>query len=346
MKRIGNLYPSVISLENLQRADAIARKGKRHQPGIQKHDLNADENLKQLHLLLYTRAYRTSAYTTFIIHEPKEREVYRLPYFPDRITHHAIMNVLEPMFVAGFTADTYSCIKGRGIHAALRAVQRALRDISNTQYCLKLDIRKFYPSVDHDVLKALLRRKIKDKDLLWLLDEIIDSANGLPIGNYLSQYLANFYLSGFDHWVKQTLMVKYYFRYADDIVILARTKQELHQLLSSIRSYLKQELKLEVKSTYQVFPVASRGIDFVGYRIYHTHIGIRKSIKQNFARMAMKRNDEKSFASYMGWLSHAKTRHLVKKITHDCIQRNGYCAGEKRHDRRKNKNELCAQSTD
>jgi retron-type reverse transcriptase len=342
MKRIGNLYSKIISLDNLRLADKVARKGKRQQVGIIEHDKQADANLQQLHLLLYTRSYRTSPYTTFIIREPKEREVYRLPYFPDRITHHAVMNVLEPIFVANFTADTYSCIKGRGIHAAQVAVEKALKDQSTT-YCLKLDIRKFYPSVDHSILKALLRRKIKDSDLLWLLDEIIDSAAGLPIGNYLSQYLANFYLSGFDHWIKQELRVKYYFRYADDIVILHSSKPHLHELLQRIRMFLLDQLKLDVKANYQVFPVAARGIDFVGYRFYHTHTRIRKTIKQNFARMAMKRNDEKSFASYMGWMAHAKTRHLVKKITHDCIQRNGYCAARKRNGRRKNKNQLCAQ---
>src|SRR5690606_15310200 len=146
----------------------------------------------------------------FKVFEPKERLVYRLPYFPDRITHHAIMNVLEPIFVANLTTDTYSCIKGRGIHACANAVKKALKDVPSTKYCLKLDITKFYPSVDHEILKALLRRKFKDQDLLELLDEIIDSAPGLPIGNYLSQYLANFYLSYFDHWIKEKKRVKYY----------------------------------------------------------------------------------------------------------------------------------------
>jgi RNA-directed DNA polymerase len=133
--------------------------------------------------MLLNKTYKTSPYTTFKVFEPKEREVFRLPYFPDRITHHAIMNILEPIFVSVFTNDTYSCIKGKGIHAAVESVKKALQDKSGTVYCLKLDIKKFYPNIDHDVLKQLLRRKIKDKDLLWLLDEIIDSAPGLPIGN-------------------------------------------------------------------------------------------------------------------------------------------------------------------
>src|SRR5690606_31235224 len=122
---------------------------------------NPQENLLLLHRMLSEKTYITSKYDTFKVYEPKERLVYRLPYFPDRICHHAIMNVLEPIFVASFTADTYSCIKGRGIHACSNAVKKALSDTSNTKYCLKLDITKFYPSIDHDILKLLLRKKFK-----------------------------------------------------------------------------------------------------------------------------------------------------------------------------------------
>jgi RNA-directed DNA polymerase len=136
-----------------------------------------------------------------------------------------------------------------------------------------------------------LRRKIKDRDLLWLLDGIIDSAPGLPIGNYLSQYFANFYLTYFDHWIKETKGVKYYFRYADDLVFLSDSKPYLHQLLADIRQYLDRELKLTIKQNYQIFPVQDSGIDFVGYRMYHTHTMLRKSIKQNFARMMARRKN-------------------------------------------------------
>jgi len=314
MKRIGNLYERIYSIENLQLADAIARKGKSKQPGVIGHDRNREENIQKLHEMLKDKTYQTSEYTTFTIFEPKERLIFRLPYFPDRITHHAVMNVLEPIFVSVFTADTYSCIKGKGIHAAANAVKRALRDVDNTQFCLKLDIRKFYPSIDHAVLKQLLRRKIKDKDLLWLLDEIIDSTDGLPIGNYLSQYFANFYLAYFDHWMKEEKRVKYYFRYADDLIILAADKPYLHQLLSEIRQYMAGNLKLEIKKNYQVFPVDNRGIDFVGHVFHHTHTLLRKSIKQNFARMLKTRRNAKSIASYNGWAAHCNSRNLLKKL--------------------------------
>lgn len=314
MKRIGKLYETICSIENLRLADEKARKGKKRQYGIRIHDKNRESNIFLLHESLLNKTYRTSAYTQFTVFEPKERIVYRLPYFPDRITHHAIMNALEPIFTSTFTADTYSCIKGRGIHGAANALTKALMDVPGTQYCLKLDIRKFYPSIDHDVLKSLLRRKFKDQDLLWLLDEIIDSAEGVPIGNYLSQYFANFYLSYFDHWLKEELRVKYYFRYADDMVILSDCKIKLHDLLKKIEAYLHKNLKLKVKSNYQVFPVSIRGIDFGGYRHYHTHRLLRKSIKKNFARMLRYRKNNKSISGYRGWATHADTKHLLKKL--------------------------------
>lgn len=221
MKRIGNVYQEIISIENLIIADGKAQKGKSKNYGVLTHNKNKESNIMKLHTMLKDKTYRTSEYDIFKVYEPKEREVYRLPYFPDRITHHAIMNVLESVFVSVFTADIYSCIKGRGIHRASFAVRKALRNETETTYCLKLDIKKFYPNVDHDILKSLLRKKFKDKNLLWLLDEIIESAAGIPIGNYLSQYLANFYLTYFDHWIKEEKQVKYYFRYADDLVILS-----------------------------------------------------------------------------------------------------------------------------
>lgn len=314
MKRMGNLFDKIISVENLNEADQKAQKGKSKQYGVQIHNKNRDANILKLNQQLKNKTYKTSEYEIFKVYEPKEREVYRLPYFPDRIMHHAIMNILEPIFVSTFTADTYSCIKKRGIHQLLNKLRFSLRNQDETSYCLKLDIIKFYPNVDHEILKTLLRKKFKDNDLLWLLDEIIDSADGLPIGNYLSQYFANFYLTYFDHWVKENLKVKHYFRYADDIVILHGDKNYLHFILHNIKRYLQKELALKVKDNYQVFPIGSRGIDFVGYVFFHTHILLRKRIKQNFARKLKKNPNTESKASYLGWLKHCNAKHLTKKL--------------------------------
>lgn len=314
MKRVNNLYSEICSLENLRLADAIARRGKLKTAGVLQHDANREENIQALHEALLNKTFTTSPYKTFTVYEPKERTVFCLPYYPDRIVHHAIMNVLEPVIVPTFTTDTYSSIKGRGVHKAARKLKKALKDKAETTYCLKIDIVKFYPNVDHDILKHLLARKIKDKDLLWLLHNIIDSAQGLPIGNYLSQYFSNLYMTGFDHWLKEKKKVKYYFRYADDLVILSDSKPCLHQLLANIRKYLDRKLKLQVKDNYQVFPVDARSIDFLGYRFFHTHTLLRKRNKKNLARAIARGANEQTIASYMGWAKHCNSRNLVKTL--------------------------------
>lgn len=321
MKRIGNLYGKIISIENLTLADAKARKGKGNSYGVKLHDRNREANIIALHNALKNKTYRTSKYHTFIITDPKERIIFRLPYYPDRIVHHAVMNVMEPIWVSLFTRDTYSCIKGRGITGCYKAVKKALRDKEGTKYCLKLDIRKFYPSVDHAILKDIIRRKIKDNDLLDLLDEIIDSAEGLPIGNYLSQYLSNLYLTYLDHYIKEVLHVKYYFRYADDMVFLAHKKEPLWAVLAVIKEYLTTRLNLELKANWQVFPVEARGLDYVGFVFRHTHIKLRKCIKTNFCKRLAKLNRKNltakqyimQLAGWIGWLKQSDSRHFLTK---------------------------------
>ncbi len=302
-------------MENLELADKNARKDKSGQYGVISHDKNKEQNLLLLQNSLSNKTYTTSKYKTFTIFEPKERVIWKLPYFPDRICHHAIMQVVGSTLSSTLTSDTYSCIKGRGIHKASYKLRKVLKNNEvNTKYCLKLDIVKFYPNVDHVILKQLLRNKIKDKDMLWLLDNIIDSAPGLPIGNYLSQILANFLLTYFDHWLKEVKRIKYCFRYADDLVVLSDSKESLHQLLFEIKEYLITNLKLEVKGNYQIFPVSARGIDFVGYKHYHTHTLLRKGIKQNLRRMLKVRPSKASIASYNGWLKHCNSKNLTSKL--------------------------------
>ncbi|CAG5001774.1 hypothetical protein DYBT9275_02739 [Dyadobacter sp. CECT 9275] len=317
MKKFGNLYEKICNRENLLLADLHASKGKSRQKDVKFHIQNREANLELLHQMLVNKTFKTSEYKTFTIFEPKKRIISRLPYFPDRPVQHAIMNVVGPIWLSVFTKDTYSCIKGRGVHLALKNVKLALKDVPNTTYCLKLDIQKFYPSVDHKILKRIIRLKIKDNDVLDLIDGIIDSSPGLPIGNYLSQFLGNLYLTYFDHWLKEVMRVKYYFRYCDDMVILSGSKQYLHQLLADIRLYLDIDLNLALKPNYQIFPVESRGIDFLGYVIRHDYVRMRKRIKQSFARAIAKRKPKFSLEAYKGWAKHANTLHLIKKLNDD-----------------------------
>lgn len=324
MKRYNNLFDKIVSLDNLYEADKRARRQKSHRPEVMLFDKNKDNLLLDLQRKLINGEYETSEYYVFKIYEPKEREIFKLPYYPDRIVHHAIMNIMEPIWVSAFVKGTYSCIRKRGIHKALKDVKFALKDEINTQYCLKLDIRKFYPSIDHDILKTIIRKKIKDKRLLSLLDEIIESAQGVPISNYLSQFFANLYLTYLDHWIKEQKKVRYYFRYADDIVILGRDKQELRDLFYNIQDYLNNKLKLNFKDNWQIFKVDSRGIDFVGYRIFHTHTLLRKHIKKNFCKKINKLNKKQNLdkdtykqkiCGYIGWIKYCNGRNLLNKMS-------------------------------
>lgn len=321
MKRIGNLYDKIYSTENLYLAYSKARSGKGKTYGVTHFEKDLDNNILQIQKELENETYKTSEYKTFTIYDPKEREIFRLP-FSDRIVQHAIMNILESIWTSVFISNTYSCIKGKGIHGALKHIKRDLKNKEETEYCLKMDIKKFYPSIDHDIMKTIIRKKIKDNKLLKLLDGIIDSAPGVPIGNYLSQFFANLYLSYFDHWIKEIKKVKYYYRYADDLVIMADSKLDLHHLQKEIESYLLVNLRLNLKDNHQVFPIESRGLDFIGYVFYHTHILLRKRIKKNFCRCVSKLNKKimssKEYkiriCSWIGWCKYCNSKNLIKTI--------------------------------
>jgi RNA-directed DNA polymerase len=304
-------------MDNLVLAERKARRGKRHQYGVKLFDRNKEANLLALHRMLMDGTYRTSAYKTFIIKDPKEREVFKLPYFPDRIAHHAYMNKLEDMFVRNFTADTYSCIKGRGIYLATNKLKKALRDIPGTTHYLQMDIRKFYQNIDHGEMKKMLLRKIKDRRVIRFQEEIIDSAPGLPIGNLLSQYWANYYLSGLDHLIKEKLGVERYFRYADDMVILHHDKKYLHRIAHEIRHHLEQELKLKLKR-WRIAPVHT-GLNFLGYIFRHQYIKLRKRTKRNLIRTVRYNPNRQSLASYNGWLSFGNCNTLRRKYLHETV---------------------------
>lgn len=322
MKRLNGLYNKICTLENIELADKNARRGK-HNYGIIKHDRHSREDNERLLETLKTLSYTTSKYSKFKIFEPKERVIFRLPYYPDRIAQWAIMNIMEHIWTSTFIGHTYSCIKERGIHKLVKDVKKALvTDKEGTIYCLKIDIRKFYPSIKHSIMKRLLRRKIKDEKLLTILDEIIDSAEGVPIGNYLSQFFANLYLTYFDHWLLEEVHVKHYFRYADDMIILSDNRKFLEKVLILIKIYFSSELNIEIKPNYQIFKVEDRGIDFVGYVFFHTHTRLRKSIKQRLFKLISKftigkitkEEFKKRITSYFGWLKYCNSKHLLQKV--------------------------------
>ncbi len=326
MKRLGNLYERVCSVENLNDAFYHAcAGGKRKRGEVKRFEADLEQNILQLHNELLTHTYKTSPYTLFYLYEPKERLIYRLP-FRDRVVQWAIMLVMEPIWTSCLTRDSYACVRNRGIHSCLNRLFNDLQsDVPGTQYCLKLDIRKFYPSINHVILKQVLRKKIKDPDMLRLLDGIIDSVEdgkGVPIGNYLSQYFANVFLSELDHLLKEQYKVRYYYRYADDIVLLGASKRELHGLLIVINQYLHEYRGLELKKNYQIYPVEARGIDFVGYVTYHTHVLARKRNKIGLCREVTKLRKKGldsegirlKLSSRIGFMVHCNSKNLLNKL--------------------------------
>jgi len=321
MKRHGYLYEKICMIENIAEAHRNARKGKTHYSEVQKIDKNPGKYFAQIKDMLVNKTFKNSKYVMFKLYDSgKERIIHKLPYFPDRIIHHAIMQIIEPIWKGTLIKDTFSSIKGRGIHKGVGKVKEALTHKEETKYCLKMDVSKYYPSIDHDVLKQIIRKKIKDPELLWLLDEIIDSAHGIPIGNYLSQYFANLYLSEFDHWIKEEMRVKRYFRYCDDLVIFGRTKKRLQWILSRVQFYTQCFLKLRVKRNYQIFPVEFCGVDFLGYVFRHNYVLVRRKIRDRCIK-AIKGNIQdihKGLTSYFGWFVHCNgynLRHSLLNIS-------------------------------
>lgn len=346
-KKVKNIYHLLYSNENLCKAQYNAQKGKGDRTEIRKFNENLLENLDDLYWMLRNETYTPGEYRVKVIKDPKERVIMIAPFYPDRIVHHCIINVMGRYWTNLFIGNTYACIKGRGIHKCMEDVHTALiTDRKGTRYCLKIDIRKLYDNVDHSALKKIIRYGIADEQLLRLLDKIIDSngkEKGLPIGNFTSQYLANLYLAYFDHWVKEELskivMAKYgvkfyYFRYMDDMVMLCESKEALHFILDMMGLYLAAELKVEIKPNWQIFPVDARSIDYVGFVQNHYGILLRKGILKRFyiklkkVQKQYEINDETAikhlFPSEYGWIIRCSEEHS-KFIFNNCINNGKKC---------------------
>lgn len=326
MKRYGNLYCQITDYQNLVMAHLKARRGKSHYTDVERINADPERYLKSLQEVLISKTYRTSPYTTKTVYEPKERLIYKLPYYPDRIVHHAVMNIMQPIWDKTFISDVYSAIPDRGIHAGLFRLREFLRNKNETEYCLKFDISKFYPSVDHEILLSLIKKKIKCSDTLWLLEEIVRSPGGsknIPIGNYLSQYFANIYLNEFDHWLKEQCGARYYIRYGDDGVILSSDRHYLVGLMKDIETYLRDELDLVINPKSRIIHVDSQGIDFLGYRTYRSYSLLRKSNVKRLRRRVKAivakpeyfgaQNIVSSIVSILGWLSYCNSYNLANR---------------------------------
>ena len=287
MKRAKSLFNQIVDYENLRLAWLKARKGKTAKKSVQNFSRNVNENLQIIHDRIILSPPVLSDYVQFKIFDPKERMISVVP-FSDRVIHHAIMNVLEPVFERQFIFHTYACRKGKGTHAAARY---AFKCAKSSAYFLKLDVKKYFDSIDHAVLKQLLCRIIKDSRCLSLLFCVIDSyklpiddgaasgrEKGLPIGNLTSQFFANFYLSLLDHFVLEKLKPEAYVRYMDDIVIFDDSLLRLKQIFKDVEIFCSEKLVLSIKMP--VFGKCRNGVPFLGWKLSSKGIRILKKTQR------------------------------------------------------------------
>ncbi len=331
MKRIGGLFEKVCSFENLLIAYKKAFKGSGKNRETCKFSYFMEREIFSIREEMINGNYYPGKYRYFKINEPKERVISVAP-FRDRIVHHAIVNILEPIFDPRFIYDSYATRKEKGVHAAVKRAQLFLRQ---RRFYLKFDVNKYFDNIDHRILLNLLKRKIKDKELERLLLIIISNSDvsrgertcrGLPIGNLTSQFFANIYLDLFDHYVKEELRIKRYVRYMDDCAIFHESKIYLKSILKEIDLYLQIRLKLELKKRVTVLNSSLNGMSFLGYRIFPALIRLkrenvkrlRKKILQKEIELSKGIIDEESFRmsvnSLMGFAKFADSLQLRKKM--------------------------------
>lgn len=333
-KRYKNLYPQIYSFQNLYSSWRLARKGKRDRVAVAGFEFDLEQNLLQLERELKEQRYEPGKYTNFYIHDPKKRLVSAAP-FRDRVVHHALCRVIEPIWERRFIDHSYACRLGKGTH---RAIDQAHWWVKQYRYCFHGDIVKYFPSIDYEILRKLLANRIGDQQTMWLIEQIIASGagileaespqilfpgddlwaltrlRGLPIGNLSSQFFANVYLHELDKFVKHELRCPAYLRYMDDFVLYADDKSCLHDWKERIRQFLGERLRLQLHGKKSVVAPTQVGLDFCGFRIYPTHRRLRRSnIRRFIKRFKGQRRayqaGELSLAAWQTsltcWLAHA-----------------------------------------
>lgn len=306
MKTYNNLFTKISSFENLYSAARLAEKGKKKRNSIARFNQNLDEELSKLREELVLQQYQPGPYRSFYIHDPKKRMISAAPY-RDRVIHHALCNITAPIFEKTFIYDSYANRVGKGVHTAIERYQQYAKIYP---YVLKCDIRKFFPSIDHEILKKQFRKKIICKPTLWLMDLIVDNSNpqeahdiyfpgdtlfapferrkGLPIGNLTSQWWGNLYLNGLDHYIKEELGVPGYIRYVDDFVLFAKEKETLWDNINAIQQFLNGfRLVLHPNKT-QIYK-AIDGVPFLGYQVFPHHRYVKKAMVKRFRRFIKKK---------------------------------------------------------
>jgi len=334
MKSYNNLYQQICSPENLQLAYKKARKGKTLKQYVIGFEENIKDNLSLLRTELLLHSYRPSPLKNFILRDPKTRKI-SISDFRDRIVHHAICNLIEPLFDKSFIYDSYANRKGKGNLAAIKRLEQFQRKVSHNKtntvkfggktfrgFFFKGDIKKYFDSINHEILLKIVRRRIKDQELIFLLKIILqnhsvkEEGRGMPLGNLTSQFLANVYLNELDQFVKHKLKAKYYLRYVDDFVILHCDENELFSYKREIGDFLDNNLNVVLNSDKSYIKPLSRGVEFLGFRVFYHHKLLRKRNKKNFYRKLAKlefefqkeKVDYDNIYDFMeGWFAYAKS---------------------------------------
>lgn len=331
----------MVSVENLFKAWGKFKKGKREKFDVQVFELRLEDNLFRLHRDLIHKRYRHGPYHGFYIHDPKVRKIHKA-VVRDRIVHHAIIQALNPIFEPTFIPDSYSSRISKGTHKGVDKLRVFARKIYQTHSCcyvLKCDIKKFFSTLNHNILLEIIGRRVKDLDVLWLVEHLVQSFSsefsqvrepgGVPIGNLTSQLFANIYMNEFDWFIKRDLKVRYYIRYTDDFVIVHHDKDYLLKLQEKIVSFLENKLKLSLHPDKVSIRKYRQGIDFLGYvalpksRVLRTKVKHRifKKMKERVKQFKAGKIDEasliQSFNSYLGILGHADSHKLEEKLRHE-----------------------------
>lgn len=312
MKKLSDVYQNIISVENLLDAWREFVRGKKNKRDVQLFQYSLSENILALHVDLKEKTYVHGGYESFKISDPKPRHIHKASV-RDRILHHAIYRCLYPFFDRMFIADSYSCRVDKGTHRAIKRFTTFSRKVSNnhtrTIRVLKGDIRKCFASVDQDILMSILRKRIDDSDILWLLERVIMSfdsrapGRGLPLGNLTSQLLINIYLNELDQFMKHQLKVKHYIRYADDFVVFSHNKQALQKVLTLIDAFLRLNLRLELHPDKVFIKTLASGVDFLGWVHFPDHRVLRTVTKRRmFRRVRETKGKQETVASYLGML--------------------------------------------
>lgn len=318
-------YENLTQIENLFQAWEEFKKGKGNKKDVQVFERHLEDNLFALYRALKNKSYKHGGYFEFYVNDPKRRHIHKA-YVADRIVHHLLYKYLYEVFDKIFIFDSYSCRLDKGTHRVVKRLEQFTGIVSKNYtydcWALKLDIKKFFESINHDILKTLISQKVQDENILWLIDQTVDSfqvgvepLNGIPLGNLTSQIFANIYLNELDQFIKHKLKIRYYLRYADDFIILDQNRARLYRCIDTLIQFLDDRLKLKLHPNKITIRKLSWGIDFCGYVVLPHHILPRTKTKRRIFKKIIKSEvSNQALQSYLGYFSHANSYRARQEL--------------------------------